>query len=415
MNFTAQWLDSHEASRLEKSATELGSAGETLTVVAAHPSYDALILGTNSGKLLVFDPANGAVTHSLQAHTGDVTRIVFTRDGSRFLTTAVDGFVHWWNHEFMRLQGCSVGKPLYAVAISPSNREVAAAGEDKIIRVWDAETGNLLHALTGHTDAISGLAWISSEVLVSTGTDGHILAWQVDARRCFRRQRGHQQQISQILLAHSGTWYATASWDRTIKVWNLHHREKFAFPVGEQAITAISLSHDDQMLTAAHWDGLVRLWNVETGKLHDEFQAHENSLISCVLLPGSDHLVTADQQGTLRSWSIAEMGTTRYVHRHTGEVYDVTYTPDNVNVLSVAEDSQLKVWDRNTLAEVGYIDCQLGPVTAIAASPDNRYWAIGSAAGQIKVWDVEQQAFEMTLSGHKDGVSALAFSRPATD
>ena len=409
LSCTPKWLETATASRIEKTATELGTVGEVVTCLIAHPSSDLLLIGTASGKLHVWDPGQCRAVHSVQAHSKDVTRIMFTPDGGRLLTAGMDGFIHFWDHELHRLQSVSAGTPLFGLAMAPAGRELAAGGKDMVVRVWDCDTGVQLCALSRHPDEVSALGWMSDSQLVTAGSQGNMIIWEVEQRRHVRHLRPHQEHVSNLIVSKTGGWYLTSSWDKSIRMWNPHHRERFVFPAGSQAVTAVTLTQDEKLLCAGYWDGSIRVWDVETGRLFDEINAHAGSLIGCAVLPGSHSLVTVDQEGILKSWNFAEMGTTRFVNQHNGEVYSVQYTPDNVNVLTSGHDGELKVWDRNARSEAGYIDSQSGPLTACAAAPDNRTWAIGTAEGKVKIWDAEQQAFTSILHAHTDAVTGIHF------
>lgn len=405
-----QWQATAEAVCVNKMPRELGKVDEVITCLASHPASDMLLLGTASGKVVVWDPEQGERIHVIQAHGKDVTRIVFTANGRRFLTASVDGFVHWWDHQFNRLQGYSTGSPLYCAAISPRGRELATGGQDRKLRIWDVETGNLLHTLEGHAEAVSACLWTTDKILVSAASDGTMRAWEVDFRRAIRSFRGHDEHVSQLCRSQIGNWYVSASWDHSIRVWNFQHREKFAFPVGTNSVTAISMTSDETLLAAAYWDGMVRIWNVERGKLHDEFQAHADCLMSCVFVPGSQSLVTVDQEGTLRSWNLDDLGTTHFLNKHSGEVYCVRYTPDNLHLVSVGHDGRIKRWDRSTRSEARSTETHLGPITACALDSHNKLWALGTASGAIKLWDAEEDRLDATIpAAHREAVTTLHF------
>lgn len=405
----ALWHEATEAKRIEKVPRELGAVGEIVTCLVAHPGNDLLLLGTATGKVIVWDPTRSALAYAFQAHTKDVTRIVFDPEGRRCVTVSVDGFVHWWDEHFSRQQGISAGSPLFCAALSPNGQELAAGGQDRRLRIWNVTTGSLLHTLEGQPDSIAACVWLSKDVVVTAGAEGHVRAWEVNARRCVRQHRGHQAHVSQILRGAGEQWYLSASWDQTIKVWNQYHREKFAFPSGTQAVTGITLSPDLRLIAAAYWDGSLRIWNVETGKLIDGFAAHEECLIGCAILADGKTLVTADQDGRLRAWPMEEMGVVRFVNRHAGEIYSVRYTPDNLTAASVAHDGQVRVWERGEGQGGRLFDPRLGPLTAMAISPDNQTWALGGADGSIRLWNNHDQVLDANIPGHRQAVSDLAF------
>jgi WD40 repeat protein len=404
-----QWLEGAEPARVEKTSKQLGSVGEVLTCVVAHPHRDLLLLGTNSGRIIFWDIAKQQSVGTSQAHDRDVTRIIFSTSGDRLLTSSLDGTLVVWDAQFAQLQKIEVGNPVYAAAWSPSGKLIAGGGKEKFLVCWDSNSGEPTNKLVGSAEDVAACAFVSDKLLISAGTNGIMRVWEVDANRSIRSQQAHRQHVVQVLVAPSGSWYATASWDKTIKIWNLQHKTKFSIPEGAQAITSIVSTADERLLIAAYWDGSVRLWNMDTGELFDQFQAHDSSQIGCTLTGDGKYLVTADQAGTLRAWDFSEMGVVQFHNKHAGEVYSVQYTPDNLKVISAGYDGRLKIWDRSERREVGFMNCHDRPATACAVSHDNRYWATASLDGTIKVWDVEQQALDCTLSGHRHLVSGLEF------
>lgn len=410
VSVTLEWLEGGEPERIDQTPTELGALTEPITALSAHPRSDLLLIGTGSGNLLLFDVSKGDVVRTIRAHTKDVTQIVFTPDGERFLTASVDGFVQWWSsRDYQRQQGYSAGSPIFAVAPSPGGRYVAAGGHDRTVRIWDTGTSELAHSLAGHADEVTALDWLSEGILVSGGSDGLVRAWEVDVRRCFRSFRAHDEQISRLIVSQSRDSYLTASWDGRIKVWTSKHRLKFELPAGPAAVTSVSSLPGDKMLAVGYWNGTAVVWDLEKASVFEEFAAHEGNLAGVASSLGGQIIITASHDGHLRSWSLSSMGVSRFANLHTGEVYDVTYSPDNTEALSVGHDGQVKIWDRGERLELACLDPQIGPVMSVAISPDKRLWALGLSSGEIRLWNAEQQTFEGSLDGHKDAVSSLMF------
>jgi len=67
-----------------------------------------------------------------------------------------------------------------AVSWSPDGREIAGGTSDYLVAIWDANTGNVLHTLQGHTAAILSMAWnYDGSMLASTsfGLDNTLRIW----------------------------------------------------------------------------------------------------------------------------------------------------------------------------------------------------------------------------------------------
>ena len=85
----------------------------------------------------------------LHGHTGRVTQLAFTREGSRLGSVSVDGTARIWEADprasLPVLRGHT--RYVYPVAFSPDGQWIASGGWDKTVRVWDATTGERVRDL----------------------------------------------------------------------------------------------------------------------------------------------------------------------------------------------------------------------------------------------------------------------------
>jgi WD40 repeat protein len=63
------------------------------------------------------------------------------------------------------------GRRLATVAWSSVGKYLAAIGDDDRTRVWDAQTGEGLLTLSGHSDSVSSVAWSPDGKRLATGSD----------------------------------------------------------------------------------------------------------------------------------------------------------------------------------------------------------------------------------------------------
>ena len=66
------------------------------------------------------------------------------------------------------------------VCLSADSKYFASGGDDNVVRLWEFETGKLIHAGVGHSDRVRQLTF-SPDVkqLVSVGDDGNVLVWNI--------------------------------------------------------------------------------------------------------------------------------------------------------------------------------------------------------------------------------------------
>lgn len=60
---------------------------------------------------------------------------------------------------------------------------------DTSIRVWDVETGNCIHTLTGHQSLTSGME-LKDNILVSGNADSTVKIWDIKTGQCLQTLQG---------------------------------------------------------------------------------------------------------------------------------------------------------------------------------------------------------------------------------
>ena len=76
---------------------------------------------------------------------------------------------------------------LHALAISAGATLIATAGDDGLVRLWDAGSFKLLEAFSGHDKPVYGLDLGGSGLLItSAGFDGKVRIWDVGDRKLER-------------------------------------------------------------------------------------------------------------------------------------------------------------------------------------------------------------------------------------
>src|SRR5438874_1177054 len=87
--------------------------------------------------------------------------IPFSPDGTRIASGGNDNIIQLWNaNSGQRLQTYTghLGS-IWAVAWPPDGRRIASGGNDGTVQVWEAPSGHRLLTYTGHTAPVRGVAW----------------------------------------------------------------------------------------------------------------------------------------------------------------------------------------------------------------------------------------------------------------
>ncbi|KAF6224053.1 hypothetical protein HO133_010627 [Letharia lupina] len=133
-----------------------------------------------------------------------------------------NGGIYIFNNDTGRLFHSLPGlvKPVRAVAFSPRGTLLAAAGDSRVIALYDVSSGDQVATLTGHGAWILSLDWSDSgEYLLSGAFDGKVKVWSIEQRTCVATHRETEKTLWSVKwLPKTGKneGFATAGANRSI-------------------------------------------------------------------------------------------------------------------------------------------------------------------------------------------------------
>ncbi|MFN6947258.1 MAG: WD40 repeat domain-containing protein, partial [Cytophagaceae bacterium] len=147
-----------------------------------------LIAGRLGKSLEMWEPDSKTLVKTFIGHTDVVSSIDFhpTRKNI-MLTSSWDGSIRAWDiHTGLMVKKFITGSPVQACLFSMDGRSIITAGNDRLVKIWDFDTGRLESSLEGHLTEITNLTLSEDgKMLVSVGMDGIIKFWNFEKRKEF--------------------------------------------------------------------------------------------------------------------------------------------------------------------------------------------------------------------------------------
>jgi len=373
------------------------------------------------GAVRVWDPVTDREVAALAWHEPDevsVARPAFSPDGRRVATTVLGGEVRIWDVDTGEVLHALEDDDLtvFEAAFDPAGRRLATVSTNGKIHVWDAATGERLAVFDGPAGGAKGVAFGPGDRLAFAGS-GTVRVWDVAAGRELLALRGHGGMVASVAFSPDGTRLASGGMDYAsgaageIKLWDARTgRELHSLRGHDGTVESVCFSPDGLRIVSGGFDGTVRVWDVAFGLERRVLRGHYVRVRAVAFSPDGQRLATGSHDATARVWDARVAQGFVPVQGHDGSVRSVAFRPDGRRLVTGGHDRTARLVDARTWEEVAVLAGHAGPVGEAAFSPDGAAVATASDDRTARVWDAATGAVLLRLVGHADRVTGVAFS-----
>lgn len=203
---------------------------DTTNSLTYSPDGSRVVTAAEDGKIKVWDVASGFCLATFEEHTSAVTAVQFAKKGQVLFSASLDGTVRAWDlirYRNFRVFTATERVQFTCLAVEPSGEVVSAGSTDSFdVFVWSVQTGQLLDTLSGHEGPVSCLAFSMENAVL-----------------------------------------ASASWDKTIRIWSIFGRSQQVEPLEVFAdILAITITPDGKHVAVSTLKGQLTIFDIASGK-----------------------------------------------------------------------------------------------------------------------------------------------------
>ena len=230
------------------------------------PGQKTLFLQTGDGSGRICDAVTGKMLHVLDA--GSLLSAAFSPDGSRIATA--------WGDKMLRIWDVNSGEQVASAALreeeswcvcySP-NRDIIAVTSENLVYLFDVDAAPLHVLVAGETTAISVVFSPDGRQIVAFGPDEALHVWDVESGTLLHALGGHTFGVAFASFSKDGERIATAGMDGTVRIWNAKTGHRLMVLEGhEEALSSAEFSADERLVaTVSPRDNTVRIWDAQTG------------------------------------------------------------------------------------------------------------------------------------------------------
>ncbi len=300
-----------------------------------------------------------------------------------------------------------------SVAFSADGRRIASGSGDHTVKLWDAATGREIATLTGHSNAVSSVAFSADGRRIASGSwDDTVKLWDAATGKELAILTGHSDHVSSVAFSPDGSRIASGSRDKTVKLWDAATGKEIATFTGHSGLVeSVAFSPDGSRIASGSWDNTVKLWDAATGKEIATFDGHSYYVSSVAFSADGRRIASGSEDKTVKLWDAATGKQLTTFEGHSGDVNSVAFSPDGRRIASGSEDKTVKLWDAATGKELATLTGHLLSVRSVAFSPDGRRIASGSYDKTVKLWDAAKTTALLARDPQSDLPDLMACER----
>jgi WD40 repeat protein len=289
-------------------------------------------------------------------------------------------------------------KDARAISYSPDNQYFAfAIGND--IELYNAGNDTRVKNFTGtvnkvnasHSRYISNIAFShNATMLASASADKTIKIWKVPSGDVSLTLEGHTDEVTHVEFVNNDTQLLSLSSDQFAILWDVSSGKIiYSKKVAEKAIRSMHVSPDGKYFVIGGGDKTVSVFDVATGTLKSKLDGHRDWVRTVKFSPDSKSIASGGDDKVIRVWEV-ESGNKLKEFPQRGWVYDVQFSQDGKYLGAALEKSSVVFYNLATGLMTLKIDDFIHPVLKLAISPGGKEAStIEEFETDIKVWNIE--------------------------
>lgn len=350
-------------------------------------------------------------------HLTTVTALAFSSDQKRIFTASGDGSVKMWDGETGALIHSFAADAtwVYSIALSRDEQRLYASGDGKVVKIFDTETGELVQTVTGHGESVTSIALSPDGKLLASASAGLIILSDSATGAPLRTIASSGSPFTVIAFSPDGRSVLSGDKSGTLALRNIATGEiASSFPAHADAVNAIAFSPDGRFILSGGQDKTVKLWAAKTGKLVRQIDEDPEPVTAVAYSPDGRYIASTGADRTVKLWD-AKTGKLKRKHtEHRDWLASLAFSPDSHRLLSGSADASAILWDIGKGEVVNRLQSPSSGATSVAFAPDGARFAASRENGTLDIWNARTGALIRSFPAHADNINSIAYTPDST-
>ena len=279
-----------------------------------------------------------------------------------------------------------------SVAIDQAGRFLAAVGDDHLVRIFDAQSGQIMHRWSSHTDWVkASMFQPDGQLLATAGADRRICLWTTTPGGQSHELSESPQVIFALVYSPDGRTVAAAGFDDKVWMYDAETGQLLRELVGPGSdIRAISFSPDGSKIAAAGRTGSVCIWEAKSGRQVANVQVSSRRICALAHSPDGKLMAAAGQRRIVRLLDASTGKPLADLPERPGEVLSLCFCgPDTL--ASAGSGNVIHLWDLTTRQEKCSLVGHIGSITTLVYYAQTETLISGSYDTTVRLWDAKSQ------------------------
>lgn len=224
--------------------------------------------------------------------------------------------------------------------------------------------------------------------------------------------QGHPGGVTALAYSDDGRVLVTAGKDGTLKVWNASS-STLVRTIELDDGAAVSLALAGSRAVTGHVDGAVVIWDYDKAEKVAQFKRNDAEVWSVTFAGSPNRIAASSHDWKVTLWDAANPSTPVHVldaHDNAAQAVAFFASANGPMLATGGADKTVKLWNLDSMDQVRRYRGHRDFVTALAFSPNGRMLASAGLDGSIRLWSTASRGMYRSLNGHRGKIASLAFA-----